>query len=313
MARQLRIEYPGAFYHIASRGNRKQAIFLADRDRVAFLDIIGEAHQKFFTVIHVYCLMTNHYHLMLETPLGNLSKTMHFINTKYSIHFKKKHSCVGHLFQGRFKAILVEADTYALELSRYIHLNPVRAAIVEDPEEYPWSSYREYLDTASRPTSSWLEKSLVLGSFGRNSTEAKIKYSEYVKEAAEKEIANPFDRLKGGLILGSDDFIARIKMLHIKDMPDNPEVPAIRKLKNISSLEKIFFATLRLLPEEAKLARNTAIFISRKNTDYRLREIAQYFHLGKSAIGKVATLMKTQIAADKDLDRKVKEIEQSIF
>jgi REP element-mobilizing transposase RayT len=136
MARPLRIEYAGAFYHITSRGNERKEIFKDEQDFVKFLTYLESSVQRYKAVIHVYCLMSNHYHLLLETPLGNLSQIMRHINGAYTTHFNAKRQRAGHLFQGRYKAILVEADEYAGELSRYIHLNPVRAGVVRRPEEY---------------------------------------------------------------------------------------------------------------------------------------------------------------------------------
>ncbi|MDO9507797.1 MAG: transposase, partial [Thermovirgaceae bacterium] len=148
MARPLRIEYPGAFYHVTSRGNERKDIFKSGTDREKFLSYLKSATERYGAVIHAYCLMSNHYHLMLETPQGNLSWIMKHINSSYTSYFNIKRKRAGHLLQGRYKAILVEADTYAAELSRYIHLNPVGAKMVGSPEEYPWSSYRYYADGA---------------------------------------------------------------------------------------------------------------------------------------------------------------------
>ncbi len=138
MARPLRITYPGAFYHITSRGNERKNIFKSQRDREQFLRYLESATERYGAKIHVYCLMSNHYHLLLETPLANLSQIMRHINGAYTTYFNIKRERAGHLFQGRYKAILVEMDEYAQELSRYIHLNPVRAGIAEMPEQYPW-------------------------------------------------------------------------------------------------------------------------------------------------------------------------------
>ena len=133
MARPLRILYPGAFYHITSRGNEQKALFKSNKDREKFIEYLESATERYDAVIHAYCLMDNHYHILLETPSGNLSKIMAHINGAYTNYFNAKRERSGHLFQGRYKAILVEADEYAKELSRYIHLNPVRANIVEHP------------------------------------------------------------------------------------------------------------------------------------------------------------------------------------
>jgi putative transposase len=139
MARPLRIAYPGAWYHVTSRGNEQKDVFKSSKDREKFLDYLVSATERYGAAIHVFCLMSNHYHLLLETPGGNLSQIMRHINGAYTTYFNVKRKRAGHLFQGRFKAILIEADEYALELSRYIHLNPVRAGMADEPGEYAWS------------------------------------------------------------------------------------------------------------------------------------------------------------------------------
>ena len=145
MARPLRIQYPGAWYHVTSRGNERKAIFRSKKDRERFLSYLESAHNRYGAIVHVYCLMKNHYHILLETPRSNLSQILHHINGAYTSYFNAKSERSGHLFQGRYKAILVEKDAYCQELSRYIHLNPVRAGLVESSSEFPWSSYPYYI------------------------------------------------------------------------------------------------------------------------------------------------------------------------
>ena len=141
MARPLRVEYPGAYYHVMNRGNAGENIFENERDKERFLRYLEKAVERFSLIIHTYCLMDNHYHLLVETREPNLSVAIQWLNVSYAAYYNKRHQRVGHLFQGRFKAILIEADEYLKELSRYIHLNPVRAKTVTTPAEYPWSSY----------------------------------------------------------------------------------------------------------------------------------------------------------------------------
>jgi len=138
MARPLRIEYAGALYHVTSRGDGREDIYLDDEDRELFLRVLGEVCDLFNWSVHAWCLMTNHYHLLVETPDSNLSKGMRYLNGVYTQRFNRKHSRVGHVFQGRYKAILVEKDAYLQELSRYIILNPVRAGMVESAEQWEW-------------------------------------------------------------------------------------------------------------------------------------------------------------------------------
>ena len=141
MARPLRIEYAGALYHVTSRGDGREEIYLQDDDRAMFLGVLGEVCRRFNWMVHAYCLMGNHYHLLVETPDSNLSKGMRHLNGVYTQRFNRNQGRVGHVFQGRFKAILVEKENYLLELARYIVLNPVRARMVRSAKEWPWSSY----------------------------------------------------------------------------------------------------------------------------------------------------------------------------
>ncbi len=159
MARPLRVEYPGALYHITSRGNAGQNIFRYDRDRLYFLSLFGELIERFNWLCHGYCLMNNHYHLIIETPRGNLSRGMRQLNGIYTQKYNQRYKKTGHVFQGRYKAIIVNRDSYLLELSRYVVLNPVRAHIAEKPEEWKWSSYRATAGVDTSPqflTTEWL-------------------------------------------------------------------------------------------------------------------------------------------------------------
>jgi putative transposase len=209
MARQLRIEYPGAFYHVTSRGNQRQAIVQDDQDRRIFLDYIDKAYEKFGGIAHAYCLMDNHFHLFLETPRGNLSRIMHFINTSYTLYYNARYSRAGHLFQGRFKAILIEADSYAQEVSRYIHLNPVRAGLVSNPEDYRWSSFGEY--AGHRTPLPWLQIRFVLSYFGENKKQSQSRYKAFVQNNIGEIQENPLHKAGPSLILGSDSFVEKIK------------------------------------------------------------------------------------------------------
>ena len=159
MVRPLRIEYPGAVYHVTSRGDRREPIAKDDVDRSLFLEIVGQAAQRFDARAWAYCLMGNHYHLVLHTRKANLSRLMRQINGVYTQAFNRRHSLTGHLFHGRFKAILVDSDSYLLEVCRYVDFNPVRAAMVKRPGAYPWSSYRALAGLADKPD--WLDASSV--------------------------------------------------------------------------------------------------------------------------------------------------------
>ena len=162
MARPLRIEFPGAIYHVTSRGDRREAIFDDDTDREALLQVLDRTLTRFDGCVFAYCLMDNHYHLVLHTRRANLSRIMRDVNGIYTQAYNHRHGTVGHLFQGRFKAILVDRDAYLLEVCRYVELNPVRAAMVGDPGGWPWSSYRALTGAAAVPP--WLDAAAVHGS-----------------------------------------------------------------------------------------------------------------------------------------------------
>lgn len=186
MARPLRIEYPGAVYHITSRGNARKRIYKDDMDRTGFLDILCSVAKKYNWLCHGYCLMDNHYHLLIETPDGNLSRGMRQLNGVYTQAYNRRHKKVGHIFQGRFKAIVVEKEGYLLELCRYVVLNPVRAKAMEGPGDWRWSSY---LATASESRAvPCLTVDWILGQFGSDRKRAVRSYKEFVMAGLKKNL-----------------------------------------------------------------------------------------------------------------------------
>lgn len=207
MARPLRIEYPGALYHVTSRGDRQEAIFDDDQDRTAFLNVLGEVISRFRWRCHAYCLMGNHYHLMMETPEGNLTKGMRQLNGVFTQWSNRRHKRSGHLFQGRYKAILVNRDSYFLELARYIVLNPVRAAMVKHPSQWKWSSYGATSGRASAPA--WLTTYDLLAEFGKRRAAGRRKYQEFIAEGMGKE--SIWKDLQGQIYLGDDDFVEQMR------------------------------------------------------------------------------------------------------
>jgi len=180
MARPLRLEFPGALYHVTARGNHQEDIYEEDGDRLEFLSVFQEVCDRYNWICHAYCLMSNHYHLLIETPDANLSKGMRQLNGVYTQAFNRKHNRVGHLFQGRYKAILVEKDSYLFELSRYIVLNPVRAQMVRSAVNWRWSSYRAMIGQIKTPV--FLESDWILSAFGKRKSKAIIGYKKFVSE-----------------------------------------------------------------------------------------------------------------------------------
>jgi len=235
MSRPLRLEFDGAVYHVTSRGNAQQNIYLDDDDRQRFLELLARELGQQQWLCHAYCLMDNHYHLMIETPEANLSRGMARLNMTYSQWFNCRHSRAGHLFQGRYKAILVEKQTHLFELCRYVVLNPVRAGMVKQAADWPWSSYRATVGRSSSPN--WLTISWVLGQFGDHTGDARRAYQRFVAEGME---APPvWERLKGRMFLGSGKFLEDMAGLIEKDRldqvpkeashPDRPDAEQICK------------------------------------------------------------------------------------
>lgn len=208
MARQLRIEFPGAVYHVASRGNARADIFSDDRDRHTFLSILEQTVKRFNWLCHAYCLMDNHYHLLIETPEGNLSAGMRHLNGVYTQSYNRIHHQDGHLLKGRFKAVLVEKESHLLELCRYVVLNPVRAKMVERTELYPWSSYLPTLGKADAPEFLCME--WLLANFATTRTEARHRYRQFVQEGTEQP-ESPWEKLCGQVILGTETFVAQVR------------------------------------------------------------------------------------------------------
>ncbi|HJX09324.1 MAG TPA: transposase, partial [Candidatus Binatia bacterium] len=235
MARPLRIEYDGALYHVTSRGNGRKAIFKDDGDRELFLTTLGQVIERFHWLCHAYCLMGNHYHLMIETPDGNLSKGMRQLNGVYTQAFNRRHHRVGHLFQGRFKGILVQKESHFLEVCRYVVLNPVRAKAVKHPREWGWSSYRATGGLAAVPRCLTVEE--ILSHFGQRRGPAQEKYREYVREGIGN--ATIWENLEAQSLLGLEGFADALRG-HVTGKKRVREIPKGQRLIGRASLKKLF-------------------------------------------------------------------------
>lgn len=205
MARPLRLEYAGALYHVTSRGDHREDIYLCDEDRLEWIEILGNVCSRFNWVVHAYCQMTNHYHLLLETVDGNLSRGMRQLNGLYTQRFNQRHGLSGHLYQGRYKAILVQKESYLLELSRYVVLNPIRANMVQSLEDWHWSSYPTV--TQQQPPPSWLDADWLLSQFAPQRSEAINAYRQFV--LAGKGLPSTLLKTRHQLVLGDDAFVER--------------------------------------------------------------------------------------------------------
>ncbi len=317
MARQLRIEYKGAFYHVITRGERKDKIFFNDNDYSKFLEKLGETVDKFIVKIHCYSLMKNHYHLLIETPEGNLAKAMHYINTSYSNWFKSKHQIIGSVFQGRYKSILVEKESYLLTLSAYIHLNPVRAAIVDKPEKYRWSSFNDYLRMKKSIHWVFSDDILKMFSWEREAYKAFV-YNLMIKgnEIRKEEISGKYG------ILGGKEF--REKMIKIvksqakkSDLREKPDLKHLTKL-NREDIKNIILKTFQvkakelLIKKRGNIIRKTYVYGLKKYTDLSLREIGELLEMDYAAVSQMGKRFILDLEKNSDLKLKVRKFDEEV-
>jgi REP element-mobilizing transposase RayT len=237
MTRPLRIEYSGAVYHITARGNARQNIFLDDSDRSLFLEVIRNTVTRYNWLCHGFCLMDNHYHLLLETPDPNLSLGMRHLNGVYTQHFNRKHLRVEHVFQGRFKSVLVDKEAHLLELCRYIVLNPVEAKMVFHPSQYSWTSFNFTAKSIKKP--SFLSVDWVVGQFSRKRRDTRRLYREFVVGKIDGSIDKPWKKLVDQVILGDEDFVSYIQEL-IAEKKEIKEIPKSQRYVGRPPLSAIF-------------------------------------------------------------------------
>jgi len=317
MARQLRIEYPGAFYHVISRGEKLGNIFFDDNDRLKFLEKLREAVNKFNLKIHCYVLMSNHFHLLVETPEGDLSKAMHFLNTSYTNWFKSKHQIVGSIFQGRYKSILVEKEAYLLTLSAYIHLNPVRAGLVCRPDEYAWSSFKCYIKKSK--LSCWVFTSDVLNMFSDDREEyEKFVYYQMAKESKDKKK----EFFGKDSILGNEGFREGIKKIVKSGKKEDNfrEKPDLKKLNRakIEDIKRIIINTFQIKEEELMIKKNNNkyrklfLYGLRKYTNLSLKGIGDLFEMDYSAVSQMIIRFILESESNDELKSLLERFEKEI-
>ena len=311
MTRPLRVEYPDAYYHVINRGNYQEKIFINDRDKEKFLEYLEKAAERFSIIIHSYCLMSNHYHLLIQTPDSNLSLAMQWINVSYATYFNRKRDRRGHLFQGRFKAILIDADEYLKHLSRYIHLNPVRAKMVSSPAVYQWSSYGAFIGKQKPPQ--FLETSWLLSSFGKNKKQARRSYQDFVEKVDAKTLENPSDQVSEGFLLGDGNFIKWVKEAFLSDRNDEKEIPQLKKLKPRVAIEdvvQVVSAQFKCSEDQVTAkgrknnkAREVAIYLCRDMSGLSCKDLGLYFG---GVSGALITIMHKRIAEESAQNRRLK-------
>lgn len=316
MARAIRIEFKGALYHITARGNERKAIFRDDEDYEKLTEIFEQAKTKYSLIVYCYSLMSNHYHWLVETPEANIAKTMHFIQTTYTIYFNRKYQRAGHLFQGRYKALLVDKNSYLLELSRYIHLNPLRAKIVKQLEDYRWSSFQDCIGLRK---SALVDAETILKQFGEEESISQKKYREFCYQGKGVNWERYKKDIYAGVILGAKEFTQRIKE-RIKNQKLSKEVPSSRKLKIRKSKQRILELVCKFYEKmidevfrQKSEARKVAIYLLRKYTEMSLNAISELFGgIHYSGISKTVKRIEEERKINVTLDKKLHLMEAEI-
>lgn len=278
MARPIRIEYPGAVYHVTSRGNANRPIFKDEQDRKSFLELLGLLVDRFKWRLHAYCLMNNHYHLLIETPKGNLSNGMRQLNGIYTQSFNRRHGRAGHVFQGRFKGIVVDKKNYLLDLATHVVLNPVRLRVVKSPRDYKWSSYKATAGLEKAP--SFLTTDWILSQFGKQLKTAQEKYRSYVKNAIKNP--KPWDKVKRQVLLGDAKFVSGLEP-YLKGKKKKGNLTRQKNVAKRPPLRKLFDKT----GSQSKRARDRIIRDAHLKYGYTLTAIGKVVGLHYSTISKI--------------------------
>ena len=250
--------------------------------------------------------MDNHYHLLIETPSGNLSQIMRHINGAYTTYYNIKRKRAGHLFQGRYKSILVETDEYADALSRYIHLNPVKAKMVDSPGAYEWSSYKYYIGKKNPPE--WLYRDFILGYFGKKISEAQKRYQNFVESMIDQEYESPLVDVVSSTLLGSSDFIKQIKDQYLSKKKLDEDVPAMKEMADKASFDEIFIFVDSLFKDDPNLSRNLKMHLCQRYSGKPLKEIAAHFGIGASGVSQASRRVSERLKKEKKLSKQVDKI-----
>ena len=321
MSRSWRIEYDGALYHVLSRGNQRQSIFADDRDRVLFLDLIGEMSARFEIGVYAYVLMGNHYHILLKTHRANLSKSMQWLGANYTRKYNIRHKRSGHLFQGRFKNFLIESPEYLLRLSFYIHRNPLRAKMVERLADYRWSSYPIYGYGKKSPD--WLKTDLIFSFFSGDRKNQIQRYRKKVQTYSREE-TYLWEDFRHGLFFGTREFVDKMKRAYLPDAP-NKEQPQQRDILRSADpwmmIEKAA-ALLNCVPDEfiaskrmcgaAKTNRDLVMVLIWETGLYTNEAIGNLFQVTYSSVSRNVSSFRQRLGKDKALKELYENIKSQI-
>lgn len=311
MARKPRIHFPGALYHVIARGNRQQPIFLDENDCELYLYLLREYKKRFSFLLYAYVLMENHLHLLMEVEEIPLSRIMHDLQFRYTRKFNGRHKKDGHLFQGRYKAILCDRDTYLLELSAYIHLNPVRAGIVDNPREYSWSSYKAYV---TKGAASLVNVDFLLSLFSKEKGHARRAYAQFVKSRIRGGHKKEFYKVEDQRFLGDEKFVQRMHKCVNERIVKKPLIPLDKIVSavgfNLEIQRESFFTHTR--NQRAALGRSVVCYLGRKLCSYENNTIAQFFKRDPSVLTRGMKTVEYHAISDRAFQKKLIEIENRL-
>ncbi len=321
MARPLRIEYPGAYYHVMNRGLAQNDVFLDQQDRERFLGLVGEVCRLWGVVVYAYCLMDTHYHLLLQTPWGGLSRAMRHLDGIYTQSYNRAHHRDGPLFRGRYRAILIDAEEYFLAVMRYIHHNPVEAGLASDIDRYRWSSHWGYINHKRAPK--WLDRAGVLSRFGRG-VRGFREYQEFMHSKVEGEVEDFYQHREKGSILGGREFVQRVMRKIGERAKMKEEKPESRRVFRYE-IEEIMEATARVYGKAVRELRKTrrgqenearamAMYLCRRLGGYKLTEIGKVVGLEKySSVSSACLAIKGRLEKEKGVVQRARQVEEILL
>lgn len=320
MTRPLRIHYPNAWYHVMNRGRRGEQVFVSKDDYECFIAVLQEAIELFALRVSAYCLMTTHYHLLVQTPDANLSRCMRHINGVYTQRFNSRHSVDGQLFRGRYKAIVVAENSYLLQLVRYIHRNPVRAGIVEKTDDYKWSSHKGYLSSSKKWI--WLHKQFLLSMLAREAGQQQKAYRTFMGEAENQTLLRTLSLKKLPSILGDNQFINKLKAKYFErkrhiEVPESKRLaPDIEQIKIAIcgyydlNEDRLYFTKRAVFNEP----RAMGLFLSRNLRGESLKNIGKQFKIDNySTVSSIIERFKARVHSDRGLAQRVEQVRQIVM
>jgi REP element-mobilizing transposase RayT len=319
MARPLRIAYPGAWYHVMNRGRRAEEIFIDKGDYELFVDLLQETAEMWNIRVAAYCLMPNHYHMLVQTPDANIARSMRHINGVYTQRFNRRHQCDGQLFRGRYKSILVDGDSYVLQVVRYIHRNPLQAGLVGRLGDYVWSSHRGYVSVAKKWE--WLHKEFVFGLLCEDKKLWLKTYRQFMALETDEDIVRMIEGKKWPSMLGPKSFTDWVKGRYY-GLKDDGEIPQAKELAPESEIimdvvcsfyevkrDHLFKSKRGLFNEP----RNVAVYLMRKTRREGLKQIGSHFGIESySTVSSIIERVKSQLDTDKKLQKRLIELEETI-